>query len=69
MNDDAYMTGISDAQPWMIEKARRFSNDELKNWIWSEVSGGSPVPMCLSVEALRIVLRERGESESGYHNT
>ena len=67
--DEAYMTGIKDTEPWMIEKARQHSSDDLKSWIWSEVSGGSPVPMCLSVESLRIVLRERGEDGKGWHNT
>ena len=56
-------------QMWMIEKARRESTNTLKNWIWSAVSQGQPVPGCLSVASLRYVLRERGEDGSGYHNT
>lgn len=54
---------------WEIEAARKYSSVELKNMIWSEVSCGCPVPGCMSVEALRFVLRERGESGRGFHNT
>lgn len=53
---------------WMIEKARKMTNDELKNWIWM-AKNGQPVPGCLDIEALRIVLIERGEDGSGYHNS
>lgn len=55
-------------QQWMIEKARKMDNNELKNWIWMAASG-QPIPGCLEVEALRIVLIERGEDGKGYHNT
>lgn len=54
---------------WMIEKARKESTNTLKNWIWSAVSQGQPIPGCLSVESLRYVLIERGEDGKGYHNT
>ncbi len=54
---------------WMIEKARKEDTNTLRNWIWSAVSQGQPIPGCLSVESLRYVLRERGEDGSGYHNT
>lgn len=57
------------AMMWMIEKARKESTNTLKNWIWSAVSQGQPIPGCLSVESLRYVLRERGEDGKGYHNT
>lgn len=55
--------------PWMLERARMESTGTLRNWIWSAVSQGQPIPGCMSVEALRYVLRERGEDGSGYHNT
>ncbi len=54
---------------WMLNKARQESANTLRNWIWSAVSQGQPIPGCLSVESLRFVLRERGEDGSGYHNT
>lgn len=57
------------AMEWMLEKARKESTNTLRNWIWSAVSQGQPIPGCLSVESLRHVLRERGEDGSGYHNT
>lgn len=56
-------------QEWMLNKARQESTNTLRNWIWSAVSQGQPIPGCLSVESLRAVLRERGEDGSGYHNT
>lgn len=39
------------------------------NWIWLAVNTGQPIPGCITVEAIRCVLRERGEDGSGYHNT
>lgn len=54
---------------WMLKEARKESTDTLRNWIWSAVSRGQPVPGFLSVESLRCALRERGEDGSGYHNT
>lgn len=56
-------------QTWMIEKARLESTNTLKNWIWSAVNLGQPIPGCLSIESLRYVLRERGENGRGYHDT
>lgn len=56
------------AARWMIEKARKMTNGQLKNWIWM-AKNGEPIPGCLSVESLRIVLIERGEDGKGYHNT
>ena len=53
---------------WMIDKARKMSSTELKNWIWM-ASNGYPIPGCLEVDALRAVLIERGEDGRGYHNT
>ena len=54
---------------WEVEKARRETSETLKNWIWAAVSAGQPVPGCLSIESLRHVLIERGETGKGYHNT
>lgn len=55
-------------EQWMIEKARKMSNSELRNWIWM-ASNGAPIPGCLSIESLRRVLIERNEDGIGYHNT
>ena len=57
------------AEHWMLERARQEDSGTLKDWIWLAVSCGQPVPGCLSVGSLRAVLRERGESGCGYHNT
>lgn len=54
---------------WELEKARKQDSNTLKNWIWEAVSSGQPIPGCMSVESLRTVLRERGESGQGYHGT
>ena len=54
---------------WEIEKARKESNETLKNWIWAAITTGQPVPGCLSVDSLRAVLIERGEHGRGFHNT
>lgn len=54
---------------WEIEKARKESNETLKNWIWAAITTGQPVPGCLSVDSLRAVLIERGEDGRGFHNT
>lgn len=56
-------------EKWEIEKAREEDSCTLKNWIWAAVSCSQPIPGCLSVEALRVVLTERGEDGRGYHNT
>lgn len=53
---------------WELEKAREESSNTLKNWIWM-ASYGQPIPGCMSVDSLRAVLIERGESGKGYHNT
>ena len=45
------------------------SGSTLRNWIWLAVNTGQPIPGCITVEAIRCVLRERGEDGSGYHNT
>lgn len=60
------MTKVYD---WEIRKAAKESSNRLKNWIWLAVSCGQPIPGCISVEACRCVLRDRGEDGKGYHNT
>lgn len=55
--------------PWEIELIRHWTTTEIKNCIWSMVSCGQPAPGQVSVEAMRAVLRERGEDGKGYHNT
>jgi len=54
---------------WQVEKAREATTNELKNWIWSAVTAGNPIPGCLTVDACRVVLVERGEDGRGYHDT
>ena len=61
--------GGMNAERWELDKARKHDNKTLKNWIWAAVSAGQPVPGCMSVDALRSVLIERGEDGKGYHNT
>ena len=53
---------------WELEKAREKTTNWLKNYIWMAVNG-QPIPGCLSIESLRMVLRERGEDGKGYRNT
>lgn len=54
---------------WEIELIRHWTTNEIKNEIWAAVSCGQPAPGQVSVEAMRYVLRERGEDGKGYHNT
>lgn len=54
---------------WEIEKVKDWSTDTIKNYIWMAVDNGQPVPGCVSVEALRMELKRRGEKPIGYHNT
>ena len=54
---------------WELEKARKQDNNTLKSWIFLAVECGQPIPGCMSVESLRMVLRERGELGQGYHGT
>lgn len=54
---------------WELKKAREKTTNWLKNTIWLAVESGQPIPGCMSVESLRMVLRERGEDGKGYHNT
>lgn len=54
---------------WEVEKIRRWTTNEIKNYIWACVSCGQPAPGQVSVDAMRYVLIERGEDGRGYHNT
>lgn len=54
---------------WEIELIKHWTTNEIKNTIWAAISCGQPTPGQVSVEAMRHVLRERGEDGKGYHNT
>lgn len=54
---------------WEINKVKSWSTSEIKNRIWMAVECGQPIPGCVSVEALRMELTNRGEQPAGYHNT
>lgn len=54
---------------WELRKAKSWTTEQIKNYIWAEVSRGQPVPGCVSVEALWVELLARGEAPYGNHNT
>lgn len=54
---------------WEMEKIKDWSTNTIKNYIWMAADNGQPVPGCVSVEALRMELKRRGEEPKGYHNT
>ncbi len=54
---------------WELEKVKDWETNDIKNRIWAAVESGLPVPGCVSVEALRAELINRGEEPVGYHNT
>ena len=54
---------------WEIEVARTFKTKSLKNYIWANIENGQPIPGCITADACRFVLLERGEDGRGYHNT
>ncbi|MCB6992927.1 hypothetical protein LI177_05430 [bacterium 210820-DFI.6.37] len=54
---------------WELEKVKDWTTNEIKNRIWAAVDCRQPVPGCVSVEALRVALVNRGEEPVGYHNT
>ena len=54
---------------WELEKIKDWSTNEIKNRIWMFVEGNQPIPGCVSVEALRMELKLRGEDPKGYHDT
>lgn len=53
---------------WELDKVKGWTVSEIKNCIWM-ASFGQPVPGCVSVDALRTELINRGEEPVGYHNT
>ena len=54
---------------WELEKVKNWSTNEIKNRIWMSIEGNQPIPGCVSVEALRMELKLRGEDPKGYHDT
>lgn len=54
---------------WEMEKIKDWSTNTIKNYIWMAVDCDQPIPGCVSVEALRMELKRRGEEPKGYHNT
>ncbi len=54
---------------WELNLIRHWTTNEIKNWIWMAVANRNATPAQVSVEAMRYVLRERGEDGKGYHNT
>ena len=54
---------------WELDKIKDWTVEDIKNCIWLEVDGNQHVPGCVSVEALRMELKRRGEEPVGYHNT
>ncbi len=57
------------AHAWELEIIKDWTTDEIKNRIWVAIECGQPIPGCVSVEALRKELINRGEEPVGYHNT
>lgn len=54
---------------WELNAVKNWTTEEIKNRIWLAVSTGQPVPGCVSMEALRQELTNRGEKPVGYYNT
>lgn len=54
---------------WELKKVKDWTTEEIKNRIWMAVSCYQPVPGQVSIEALRMELKRRGEKPVGYHNT
>ena len=53
---------------WELEKIQDWPTNMIKNYIWMAVDCGQPIPGNVSVEALRMELKRRGEEPKGYHN-
>lgn len=54
---------------WELDIVKDWTIEEIKNRIWMAVDLVQPIPGCVSVEALRQELINRGEKPIGYHNT
>ena len=54
---------------WELSIIKNWTIDQIKNRIWIAVSCGQPIPGCVSVEALKQELINRGEEPVGYHDT
>lgn len=54
---------------WELDIVKDWTIEEIKNRIWMAVDLGQPIPRCVTVEALRQELINRGEKPIGYHNT
>lgn len=54
---------------WELDIVKDWTIEEIKNRIWMAVDLEQPIPGCVSVEALRQELINRGEKPIGYHNT
>lgn len=54
---------------WELEMIKNWTISQIRNCIWLAVDNGQPVPGCVSVEALRKELVNRGVEPIGYHNT
>lgn len=54
---------------WELEALKNWTVSQIRNRIWMAVDSGQPVPGCISVEALRKELLNRGLEPVGYHNT
>ena len=54
---------------WELDIVKDWTIEEIKNRIWMSVDSGQPIPGCVTVEALRQELINRGEKPIGYHNT
>lgn len=54
---------------WELKKVEDWSTNTIRNYIWLAESCNQPIPGCVSVEALRVELKRRGEEPVGYHNT
>ena len=54
---------------WELNKIKDWTTETIKNRIWMAVECNQPIPGCVSIEALRMELKRRGEEPVGYHNT
>ena len=54
---------------WELDKIKNWTTNEIKNSIWSSVDCGQPIQGCVSIDALRKELVNRGKEPIGYHDT